>query len=105
MVTIADRVFGGVLRELRRARLHAAGECYFTSGPGDSVTAPMPETALASSSPSAPRRTLILVAGLLLLRLATLAAPDLFPEEALPPALMPAISTSAISITRRWLPG
>src|SRR4029077_1667850 len=37
---------------------------------------------LASSSPSASRGTLILVAGLLLLRLATLAAPDLFPEEA-----------------------
>jgi dolichol-phosphate mannosyltransferase len=46
------------------------------------MTATLPEPALEKSSPLIPRGTLILVAGLLLLRLATLAAPDLFPEEA-----------------------
>jgi dolichol-phosphate mannosyltransferase len=46
------------------------------------VTAALPEPAPANSPPSAPRATLILVAGLLLLQLASLAGPDLFPEEA-----------------------
>jgi dolichol-phosphate mannosyltransferase len=46
------------------------------------VTASLLEPAVASSSQSAPRGTLILVAGLFLLQLAALAAPDLFPEEA-----------------------
>ncbi len=43
---------------------------------------PLPEPAFAVSSPFVTRGTLVLVAGLLLLRLATLAVPDLFPEEA-----------------------
>jgi dolichol-phosphate mannosyltransferase len=46
------------------------------------VIALLREPALAGSSPTAPRGTLILIAGLLLLRLAALFAPDLFPEEA-----------------------
>jgi 4-amino-4-deoxy-L-arabinose transferase-like glycosyltransferase len=46
------------------------------------VTVPLPEPAFAVSSPFVTRGTLVLVAGLLLLQLATLAVPDLFPEEA-----------------------
>ena len=46
------------------------------------MTAPRQEPAPASSSLSVHRGTVFLVAGLLALRLATLAAPDLFPEEA-----------------------
>jgi dolichol-phosphate mannosyltransferase len=42
----------------------------------------LPEPAFAGSSPFVTRGTLVLVGGLLLLRLATLAVPDLFPEEA-----------------------
>jgi dolichol-phosphate mannosyltransferase len=42
----------------------------------------MSDPAPANASSSVPRAVLILAAGLLLLRLATLAAPDLFPEEA-----------------------
>jgi dolichol-phosphate mannosyltransferase len=57
------------------------GESRFTP-PNDEMTVSLLEPAPAHSTRSCSRGTLILIAGLLLLQLATLAGPDLFPEEA-----------------------
>ena len=77
-----DRVFATVCESYEEHASMRPGSLNFTADCSASMTAPPPKSALANSSSSVPRATLILVAGLLLLRLATLAAPDLFPEEA-----------------------